>query len=118
MEDDESREWLMKEMGEKWKKERVLRTLNQQRIKPETDEAQKTKLRIQKLMQKAFASKKEGDYMSAMDALKIAVMYQPENKILQEEFNEMLSEVSPDLAQKYYEIGMNEEEFGDFETAE
>ena len=73
--------------------------------------------KVEDLMIKATQAEKEGNYQDAMNLLKVAISYDPENKELQVRFEKVLKEVSPVLGQKYFAMGMSEMEFGDEGTA-
>ncbi|MFH1436910.1 MAG: DnaJ domain-containing protein [Pseudomonadota bacterium] len=69
--------------------------------------------KVEDLMIKASQAEKAGNYQDAMNLLKVAISYDPENKELQDRFERVLKEVSPVLGRKHFAMGMSELEFGD-----
>ena len=105
----------------KWKRKRIQSFLGkvipkggEKSVRREMPKAPPTSAaKVEGMRDKAVQAEKEGNYQDAMNLLKVAISYDPENKELQDRFERVLKEVSPVLGQKHYAMGMSELEFGD-----
>jgi curved DNA-binding protein CbpA len=105
---------------QQWKKRRLMSLLNIQAARVEerkvTEEACR---KIQDLLRSAEEAEKEENYLGAMGAIQVAISLDPDNGDLHERFKASLRKMAPLLGQKYYAMGISEEEFGDrFSAAE
>jgi len=101
-----------------WRKRRLKSLLNIQQTRVQQAKVSKeTAQKIQDLLGSAEAAEKEKNYLGAISALKVAITLDPDNADLQEKFNNIISQFAPVLGQRYYSVGLNEEEFGDMASA-
>jgi curved DNA-binding protein CbpA len=101
-----------------WKRRRLKSLLNIQQARVEQAKvSEETAKKIQDLLSSAEAAEKEKNYLGAINALKVAITLDPDNGDLQDRFNNIISQFAPVLGQRYYSVGLNEEEFGDMASA-
>jgi tetratricopeptide (TPR) repeat protein len=101
-----------------WRRRRLKSLLNIQQVRVQQAKvSEETAKKIQDLLGSAEAAEKEKNYLGAINALKVAITLDPDNGDLQDRFNNVISQFAPVLGQRYYSVGLNEEEFGDMASA-
>ncbi|MFH1438696.1 MAG: DnaJ domain-containing protein, partial [Pseudomonadota bacterium] len=108
---------LPPEMTRKPKKRRRLISVLGCVPRKSSEDKKPRRSRIDSVMKMANASESQGKLLDALRALEVALEYDPENRDLRDRHSDVSDKVNPELAQKYYNAGCSEEEFGNIDKA-